>query len=693
MRLLLLCSLSLLTLCAQQPQKAQESQKKERDLKFEKDPVVTEPVKPPDGKTIPRSYALVIGVGDYRSLPATAKLAFAERDAEAIYSVLISPEGGNFRAENVRKLTGAKATLANMKKELETWLPGAAKPEDRVLVYFAGHGFVDPKSGKAFLAPYDLDPNNIAATGYSMDQLGKIIGSSVQAKWKVLLTDSCHSGAITPEQGEIVNKSLLDLNRSMFSMTASRARERSFESKDWGGGHGIFTYYVVRGMEGYADENKDSIVTADELAEYVRRNVREASKGQQNPTVDKGNFDPQMLLAFHPSRVSPGEAPAPKFGTWIIEANMDNVEVFVDGATKGIVSKGNPLRLPGLPPGLHTVKGVRMGYEPDGPREETVYPGQESTVSIKISIPRRRTKAALEPFEKGIELYNKGNKEAYTKAVGEFRAAIAADSKFSQAWLYLARVQRDLFQVEESEKSFRKAIEIDPDYLEARANFGGMLLDNGNVDESIRQLNAAVQRDPKHALSLSLLAQALRMKELYPDSIDSARKAIALNPKNAETHFWLAESLRLSAKYAEGVGEYQQYLQMSDFDSKLAGKMNYYVLGYLAGIGRKKRAAQRDVWSDMRSLAYFGLCDCERKRERYDEAIAYCQRSLRYDSQEPYVHYVLALSYARRAQKLQSVEQFAAARSHFQKVLDINPDLAEADFARKNIASIDAALR
>jgi tetratricopeptide (TPR) repeat protein len=132
---------------------------------------------------------------------------------------------------------------------------------------------------------------------------------------------------------------------------------------------------------------------------------------------------------------------------------------------------------------------------------------------------------------------------------------------------------------------------------------------------------------------------------------------------------------------------------MSDFDSKLAGKMNYYVLGYLAGIGRKKRAAQRDVWSDMRSLAYFGLCDCERKRERYDEAIAYCQRSLRYDSQEPYVHYVLALSYARRAQKLQSVEQFAAARSHFQKVLDINPDLAEADFARKNIASIDAALR
>jgi tetratricopeptide (TPR) repeat protein len=687
MRRLTLLLISLLTLSAQ------EAQKKQRDLKFEKDPVLTEPALPPGGKSIPRSYALVIGVGDYKNLPPAAKLAFAERDAEAIYSILISPEGGNFRAENVRKLTGARATLANLKQELESWLPAAAKPDDRVLVYFAGHGFVDPKSGKAFLAPYDLDPNNIAATGYSMDQLGKIIGSSIQAKWKVLLTDSCHSGAISPEQGEIVNRSLLDLNRSMFSMTASRARERSFESKDWGGGHGIFTYYVVRGLEGYADENKDSIVTADELAEYVRRNVREASKGQQNPTVDKGNFDPQMLLAFHPSRLSPGEAPAPKSGTWVIEANMDSVEVFVDGASKGVIGKGTPLRLPGLPPGIHTIRGVRMGYEPDGPREETVYPGQESTISIKITTVRRRTKAALEPFEKGIELYNKGNKDAYAKAAAEFRAAIAADAAFSQAWLYLARVQRDLFQLEESEKSFRKAIDIDPDFLEARANFGGMLLDNGNVDESIRQLNAAIQRDPAHALSLSLLAQALRMKELYPDSILSAQKAIKINPANAETHFWLAESLRMSAKYAEGVSEYQQYLQLSDFDSKLAGKMNYYVLGYLAGVGRKKRAAQRDVWSDMRSLAYFGLCDCERKRERFDQAIAYCQRSLRYDPQEPYVHYVLGLSYARRAQKLQSVEQFAAARSHFQKVLDLNPDLAEAGFARKNIQSIDAALR
>ena len=55
---------------------------------------------------------------------------------------------------------------------------------------------------------------------------------------------------------------------------------------------------------------------------------------------------------------------------------------------------------------------------------------------------------------------------------------------------------------------------------------------------------------------------------------------------------WLADSLRLSGHYPDASSEYTEYLRLSDFDSKLAGKMNYYVLGYLAGIGKKKRAAK-----------------------------------------------------------------------------------------------------
>ena len=63
--------------------------------------------------------------------------------------------------------------------------------------------------------------------------------------------------------------------------------------------------------------------------------------------------------------------------------------------------------------------------------------------------------------------------------------------------------------------------------------------------------------------------------------------------------------------------------------------MNYYVLGFLAGVGKKKRAAQPDIWKDLRSLAYFGICDCERKLSQFDAAIAYCQKALAYDPERP----------------------------------------------------------
>ena len=668
----------------QQPQNAQQ-----RDLRVEKDvPIEAEDA---DGNrfVIPRSYALVIGVGSYPHLENNFQLAFAEKDAEAIYSVLISPEGGNFRAENVRRLVGENATLENIRRELEEWLPSVAQPEDRVLIYFAGHGFL--YQGGGYLAPYDFRMEDPSKFGYPMQSLGEVIGGKINARWKVLLTDSCHSGVIAPEDSAQLNSRLVNLSSSLFSLTASRDRERSFESPDWGGGHGVFTYYVVKGLEGLADENTDSIVTADELAEYVRRNVREATGGEQNPTADRSSFDKDMLLAYIPSNKALGQAPAPKFGTLVFETNRDGVEVFLDNKSVGVVNKAEPLRLPGLPPGVHTIKAVKMGFEPDGPREEVVYPGQEKTVTIKILIPRRRNRAAVEKFESGLDKYNRGYAKNYRAAVADFSQALQLDAKYSPAALYLARAHNALYDQQKARHYFERAIEIDPDYMEARASLAGMLLDIGDLDEAIRQLNVVTQRDKSNAMAWYLQSQAYCRKEIFADSIVSANRSIDLTPENGEAHFWLAESLRLSGKYEDSMESYQRYLRLSDFNSKLAGNLNYYVLGFLAGMGKKKRASQQDIWKDMRSLAWFGICDAGRKLNRYGEAIEACREALRYDSEDPYTHYVLGLSYARQANLQNDRSLCTPAIRHFETMLDINPELEEADFARKNLGALRQA--
>src|SRR6476661_5099584 len=173
----------------------QPPKKTERDLVIENErpPVSaleTAPTSEPPRAAIPRGYALVVGISKYKNLPPNLQLHFPERDAESIFSTLISPEGGNFRAENVHKLVGSRATLANLRHELEERLPSVTKDDDRVFIYFAGHGVL--YDGNAYLAPYDFDMPKADVTGYPMDTLGKVVGSKIKGKWKVLLTDSCH---------------------------------------------------------------------------------------------------------------------------------------------------------------------------------------------------------------------------------------------------------------------------------------------------------------------------------------------------------------------------------------------------------------------------------------------------------------------------------------------------------------------
>jgi tetratricopeptide (TPR) repeat protein len=657
----------------------------QRDLKLEK----IEPAKPPSNAPA-HSYAVIVGIAAYPKLPARWQLHFPERDAQSIYTALISPEGGNFKAENVKVLTGAKATLAGIRQEIGAWLPSMAQGDDRVVIYFAGHGFIF--DGKAYLAPYDFDMANAKATGYPMDELGATIAGKIHAKWKVLLTDACHSGAISPEDTENLNHGLGDLTQSLFSLTASRDRETSFETPQLEGGHGVFTYYVVKGLEGEADTSHDGIVTADELAEYVHTQVRQATEGQQNPTSDRSSYDKNMWLSFIPANANPATAPPPQTGSMAITVNMDDTEVFVDGNSVGIVAKGKPFLLPGLQVGQHTVKGVHQGFEPDGPRQEMVYPGTESTVNIKILIPRRRSKPAEAALDKGISYYQKGYEENYKKAIDQFQKALQMDATYSQAAYYLGLTYNALFDEEKAQQYFKKAVEIDPDYKEAHAAYAGMLLDIGDVDEAIRQINTVVTLQPDHVQALTMLAQAYRFKALYDQSIEAAHKAISLAPKSAEPHLWLGDSLRLSGKIADADAEYGQYLKLSDFDSKLAGQLNYYVLGSLFGIGKKKRAAQEDIWKDLRSLAYFGICDCQYLSKQYDSAIAACQKSLSYYHQDPFAHFDLGLAFMHRYAATNNPADLDPALQHLKQVVAINPDLDQAKTAQKNIVNIEKVL-
>ena len=290
---------------------------------------------------------------------------------------------------------------------------------------------------------------------------------------------------------------------------------------------------------------------------------------------------------------------------------MDDVEVWLDGKSQGIFKKGVAQHFPGLTPGPHTVMGAHQGYEPDGPREEQIYPGQETTVAVRILIAQRRNHAAQEFFDRGLDRYTRGFADNYKAAAVDFQRALAIDPAYSKAALYLGRTYHALYEEKEAKDALKKAIEIDPAYLEARLSYAAVLLDTGELDEAIRQLDSVAREDPANGMVWYLQSQAFLRKGSYGRAVDSGNQAIRLTPGNAEAHLWLGEALRRNSQCDLATSQYDSYLSLSNFNSALAGKLNYYVLGSLFGSGTKKRAAQQDIWRGLRAQAYEGICDCD----------------------------------------------------------------------------------
>ena len=682
---------------------AEQDRTRGRDLVFET--ADRETVQPP---TVPRGYALVIGVGEYRNLDASRQLLFAQSDAEAMYRVLISHEGGAFPPENVRLLTGARATLANVRQAVEEWLPSVATPADRVVVYFAGHGFV--QNGRGYLAPTDVDPRRLEETAYSMAALGDVMANRVQAHWKVLLTDACHSGKINAETtNEALDLQFRRLPHSFLTLTATREREQSHEDPDLSTGFGFFTYFLTQAWRGHADNDPcDGRITADEVIEYVRTNVRRYARDRQlsqTPTA-RGDYDPAMLLGVGTVCLGTVDRESPSLlGTAIVEANMDDVDLYIDGDLVGTVSRDRPLTIPRLSSGLHEFMGVREGYEPDT-KQIMIPPGQEVTVTLRIRYPRRIREAALELGERGERLLfthrstinplnmlpvaRSQSIEDLERARELFEEALAEDSAYGKAAYHLGQVHQLLGDYRDSQDAYRRALEIDPSDVDARVQLGAVLLESGDPDAAIRELTDAARLDPTDELQ-AMVARAYWDKGVWADAVTWATQAIARDASNAQAHLWKADALRQMAAvmergaqrqalYREAGEDYRAFLNLTNFESSLGERLAFHFIGF--GVGRRRHADREDAWRSLRTAGYLGLCITEQRTANPLRAREYCRRAVNYSEHDPIAHFLLGNVNRDLFNVYQTCEYLSAAARSYSRMLELNEHLAEADNAR-----------
>jgi tetratricopeptide (TPR) repeat protein len=668
--------------------------------------------------TVPRGYALVIGISNYKNLDATQQLEFAESDAAAILRTLISPEGGAFPAENVKTLIGPNATLANIRDALENWLPAKAQADDRVVVFFAGHGFVE--KGRGYLAPYDVDPDQLATTGYPMSAVGDVLATKVKARWKVLLTDACHSGKVNAETtNEALDQQFSSLPANFLTLTATTEREQSHEDRKLGSGFGFFSYFLSEGMAGHADNDPcDGRITADEIVEYVRSNVRRHAREKgvfQTPTA-RGDYEPDMLLGVRPSCLSSGGVEPSSFGRAIVETASDGaVDVYLDGELKGQVSKGRPLVLPGLAPGPYEFKGVQSGYEPDT-KQIMVVPGQDVAVTIRIRYVRQIKKGALDLNDQGERLLHTirssvnplnivvtkrtQSTEDLERARMLFNRALAEEPSFVMAAYNLGQTEQLLGDQKASLAAFRAALAADPSFVRARISYAAVLIESGDADAAIRELNDAIRLDAENAALDAMLARAYWEKAAWARAVEYADKALALEATNAQAHLWRAEGLRfLSTEQPErrlalltdARTHYHEFLRLTNFSSSFFSRAAYHFVGH--GVGSRRHADRHDAYVSLRIAGYLGLCITEQRVGLLRRAREYCEKALDYDERQPITHFVLGNVNRDLYNQDPACNHLLTARRHYGTMVTLNGELQEARNAKNYLEQISGILR
>lgn len=230
------------------------------------------------GRINKTAYAIVIGIENYRqSLP---KADYAEHDARTVANYLTTTLG--YPAENIVTLLNEHALKSDLDKYLE-WLKNNIDKNGTVFFYFSGHGAPNPKTGDAYLVPYDGDPAFIEQTGLPLKKLYETL-SGLPAKNIIVALDACFSGAGGRSVAAPGSRALVRVERAptnnLAILTASGENQISSSYKEKR--HGVFTYFLLKGIKELLDNDNGSKLLLADLYGYLKPQVERTSRKVYN---------------------------------------------------------------------------------------------------------------------------------------------------------------------------------------------------------------------------------------------------------------------------------------------------------------------------------------------------------------------------------------------------------------------------
>ena len=250
-------------------------------------PVTADLLVPEPAKVRPRLFGLAVGVNKYGD--ATFKLNYSVADAEAVAETLGRVAKPLYSEVLIETLVNTDVTVSAIEKQVAAFTQ-AMRPADVFVLYLSGHGMA--VDGRYHFLPWDLIYENddvLSERSLSEERLLALL-ESVTANKSLIILDTCYAGrfvnamtdgtrVLLASRGASEKAAISRLMKASGRVVLAATTERKWALEGYKG-HGVFTYALLQGLEGDADQtagNKNNETTVDELSAYVMQKVPELS--------------------------------------------------------------------------------------------------------------------------------------------------------------------------------------------------------------------------------------------------------------------------------------------------------------------------------------------------------------------------------------------------------------------------------
>jgi tetratricopeptide (TPR) repeat protein len=459
----------------------------------------------------------------------------------------------------------------------------------------------------------------LTSTALAVGELQTLFEEQLSKVGRVLLfVDVCKAGTVGTIHNTTVSSNvqqLGDIQGDLFGLLASRPREVSLEGPEFGGGHGVFSYYVIKGLEGAADANKDGVVDADELIKYVSDQVPMATANKQHPR-EFGTYDNMLRLSD-----------TRKPGIDVARNDVAHWRVILDSRN------GGPLYLAGAPQG-----------QVAAPQSKAMTDRLTSAIEAGRILPTDPNNA----FTALRDLKTAAAREQFQELQNQLR--IALENKAQQVLLrYLAGDEtpqsRDEFQSGARYMDAARMLTEESLFLEGREDFfqGRALLFDKKFPEAANLLEQAVRIDPGAAYGFNALGIAYLEQGQYDKAIPAFRDAVR------RAQHWSYPLHNEALAYVE-TGDYRSAIRAYQEAIRLTPQYSYlpYNLGLVyQRLNRRKDAEAEYIRAEMlapnSAEPYNALGTLKASEGKRADAEKLYQQALQKDPSLPAARHNLAL--------------------------------------------------